>query len=133
MAFDRLYCIEHIWVKALGENNRAVMGVTDKLQALMDGVTACALPPPDDTIPGGTSFGTCEGFKMNVDLITPVSIRVIESNPNLPGTLALINTDPFVKGWMLYVELTNPAELDDMISPDEYMALQAKDALENEH
>ncbi len=127
VAFDRRYSIEHIWVKDLGEG-RAVMGITDKLQALSDTITSLALPLPGDTLVIGTSFGESEGFKMNVDLITPVSGLVLQINEDLRANLGLLNTDPFVKGWMIYMELTKPEELNDMLSPAEYMALQAKDA-----
>jgi glycine cleavage system H protein len=125
VAFDRLYSIEHIWVKELG-NNRAVIGITDKMQALMDAITKVELPKIGETIRGGISFGFSEGFKMAVDLITPVSGRVLQTNSNLKSNMALLNTDPFVNGWMVYMELTEPDEIKDLISPQEYMMLQAK-------
>ena len=126
VAFDRLYCAEHTWVKQLSAN-RAVMGVTDKLQLLMDAVTKVALPSVGATVRAGTSYGESEGFKMNVELITPVSIKVLQINEELFADMHLMNTDPFVKGWTVYVELTKPEELKSLISPFEYMMLQAKD------
>ena len=132
VAFDRLYCVEHIWVKDLG-NNRAVMGITDKLQALMDSITQFSFPKAGDTFVAGTSFGNAEGFKMSVDLITPVSIEVIEVNHDLLANSMWLNNDPFVKGWILYVKLTQPEELSTLLTPQEYMDLQAKDAATAEH
>jgi glycine cleavage system H protein len=125
VAFDRLYSIEHVWVKEQG-NNRAVIGITDKMQALMDTVTKVELPKIGEIIAGGISFGFTEGFKMAVDLISPVSGKVLQTNANLKSNMALLNTDPFVNGWMVYLELTKPGEIKDLISPQEYMMLQAK-------
>jgi len=132
VAFDRRYSIEHIWVKDIGEG-RAVMRISDKLPALMAAVSKISLPKVDSDIRAGTSFGESEGFKMTVDLIAPVSGRVLQVNTSLFNNPGLLNLEPFVKGWMLCLELSQPQELDDMLSPEEYMALQAKDALAGEH
>jgi glycine cleavage system H protein len=126
VAFDRLYSIEHIWLKELG-NNRAVLGMTDKMQALMGGAWHMITLPEVGTIyPANSSFGQIEGFKMTVDLLSPVATKVIQINDELKANLALLNTDPFVNGWMMYVELTKPEEVKTLISPQEYMMLQAK-------
>jgi glycine cleavage system H protein len=126
VAFDRLYSIEHIWLKELG-NNRAVLGMTDKMQALMGGAWhMITLPEIGAVYPANSSFGQIEGFKMTVDLLSPVATKVIQINDELKANLALLNTDPFVDGWMMYVELTKPDEVNTLISPQEYMMLQAK-------
>lgn len=109
------------------------MGITDKLQALMDSITQFSFPKAGDTFVAGTSFGNAEGFKMSVDLITPVSIEVIEVNHDLLANSMWLNNDPFVKGWILYVKLTQPEELSTLLTPQEYMDLQAKDAATAEH
>lgn len=124
VAFDRLYSIEHTWVKQLG-NNRAVIGMTDKMQLLMGGAWhIITFPKAGETYPANTSFSDLEGLKMSVSVINPVSIKVLEANQELLANSALLNTDPYVKGWMMYVELTNPSEVKNLISPDQYMKLQ---------
>jgi glycine cleavage system H protein len=126
VAFDRSYSIEHIWVKEL-ENNRVVLGMTDKMQALMGGAwRLITLPLVGDTYPANGSFGEIEGFKMTVVLINPVTIRVIQVNRDLLSEMSLLNTDPYVRGWMIYGELVNPDEIKTLISAEEYMMLQAK-------
>jgi glycine cleavage system H protein len=125
VATDRMYSVEHIWVKTLS-NNRIVMGVTDKLQALMDGITKLQLPAIGTTVTRETSFGFSEGFKMSVDLISQVSGKVLQINDELIALPQLMNTDPYVGGWLIVVQLSKPEELKELITPAEYSDLNKK-------
>jgi len=130
VAADRLYSIEHIWVKSF-PNDIAVIGVTDKLQALIANVTQIYFLPVGSTIAHGEGFGNLEGQKTNVQLISPVSGKVIQANTPLldvdqskPGP---INVDPYGNGWMIAVRLSKPEELKELIAPEDYVKLTAKE------
>ncbi|MDD4635127.1 MAG: twin-arginine translocation signal domain-containing protein [Dehalococcoidales bacterium] len=123
VADDRLYSIDHIWVKPAG-NNIVVIGVTDKMQALMDIVSSISLKDVGNSIQVDQSFGYAEGYKMNIELVSPISGTVIRKNNelNVPpyGYAEVINQSPYVKGWLLAIELNKPEELDLLLTPEEY-------------
>jgi len=68
-------------------------------------------------------FGVIESAKATNDLYSPVSGVVVEVNHSLADEPGLVNKDPYGKGWMIVVELSNPAELDHLLSAEEYQAL----------
>jgi glycine cleavage system H protein len=133
VAFDRLYSIEHVWVKTL-ENNLAVVGITEKLVALMDKMETLELPQAGDAVQRDHTFGIFISHKFSGDLISPISGTVVETNDFLMALqkqgqwVETVNQDPYGTGWMMVVQLSNPAELDDMLSPQAYSDLQAKEA-----
>jgi glycine cleavage system H protein len=126
VATDRLYSIEHIWVKTIAKNT-ARIGVTDKLQKIV-GTASAALLPVGNIINAGDVFGSLEAWKINMDLISPVSGEIIESNQDLAISTAgvRINMDPYGLGWMLEIKLSHPAELDNLVSPMYYAYLQTQ-------
>jgi len=126
VAPDRLYSIEHIWVKQVNDNE-ARLGITDKIQALMEAVISISLPKQGATIARGDTFGFVEGYKMNMDLICPVSGTITSINPAMAEVketeLGPINLDPYGKGWILTVKLTRPEELSDLLEAEQYIIL----------
>ncbi len=126
VAFDRLYSPDHTWVKDLG-GGRAAMGITDRLQLLMDLVQNYTPPDAGRTYAGQDTFGYAEGYKMGVDIITPVTMKVIQSNHEIQVNKLLLNNDPYITGWIAYVELVKPEELKSLLSPEQYCAKVAKD------
>ncbi len=131
VADDRLYTVEHIWVKPL-QGSLVALGVSDKLQLLMVRVTELLLPKKGETITQGDSFGYAEGDKLSCDLIAPVSGKVYQVNNALWNHAGdnrgfyLITGDPYVTGWLIVVELSKPGEIEKLLSPQDYAALQAK-------
>jgi glycine cleavage system H protein len=109
VALDRLYSIEHIWVKNLG-SDIVQIGITDKFQLLLSNIGKIMLNPPGKTLKAGESFGSVEAIKMNTDLISPVSGNVIETNQSILELSHIINADPY-GSWMLKVQLSDPSEL----------------------
>lgn len=124
VAPDRLYSIDHAWVKSLG-NNVVQIGMSDPFQVLADRVNTCWLSPEGTVLSADTPFGSIEADKLNVDLISPVSGKVIRTNTTIMAIPNTINLDPYANGWMLDIELTKPAELDKLVSPRYYAYLQA--------
>jgi glycine cleavage system H protein len=138
VALDRLYSIEHIWVKILG-NNLVQIGVTDKLQKLLgvittgdinkSGITKCSLSSVGTIINGGENFGIIESNKTGITLISPVSGEILEINQDLLTYPAVvrINLDPYNNGWMMKIQLSKPAELDELFAPMYYAYLQTQE------
>ena len=127
---DRMYIIEHTWVKYITDDI-VVIGITDKLQELMDFLSDIRVSEEGETIIRGKEFGSGEGSKMAVEFISPVSGVVLQVNSLLwnelhnPGN-HVVNLDPYVKGWMLVIQLSNPEEWNELITPQEYIDLNAK-------
>ena len=127
VAGGRLYTFDHMWVKQL-EGNKAVIGVTDKMQALMDIVEEMSLPRPGEKVAFDSRFGYAEGAKLNAELYSPVSGTVIQINNELTvppyNYFEMVNKSPYIDGWLFVVELSNPAELDELLTAEEYAYLQ---------
>jgi len=119
---DRLYSVEHIWVKNLG-NNIVSIGMTDKFQSLTGDVYMCWLSPLLTDLKAGDSFGSMETAKMNVDLITPVSGKVLEMNQSLIEMPQSIKSAPYA-AWMLKIQMSKPSELEKLMPPENYAQLQ---------
>jgi glycine cleavage system H protein len=107
------------WVKV--EGTVATIGVTDYAQSqLSDIVYLEFLVESDDEISKGSAIVTLESVKAAADVNAPVSGKVVAVNEALTEEFEAVNTDPFGKAWMIKVELSNPAEADALLSPDEY-------------
>ena len=81
------------------------------------------LPTPGDAFEKMEVFGTIEAVKAVSDLYCPISGEVIAVNEALEEDPALVNSDPYGEGWMIRVRLTDPSELDDLLTPEAYAAL----------
>jgi glycine cleavage system H protein len=71
------------------------------------------------------TFGVVESVKAVSDLFAPVSGEVVEANADLPKSPELVNTDPYGKGWMLVIRMSNPKEMDGLMSAADYEKLVA--------
>ncbi len=126
VASDRLYSIEHIWVKDLGDNTVQI-GITEKYLALVGEVILCYIPDTGTMLSAGSDFGTLQGLKLTADLISPVSGEITGSNHLLIGYPKPLTTTPYTRGWLLNIKLSNPDELHDLVSPMYYAYLQSSD------
>ena len=81
------------------------------------------LPSPGDAFEKMEVFGTIEAVKAVSDLYCPISGEVVAVNETLEEDPALVNSDPYGEGWMIQVRLTDPSELDDLLTPEAYAAL----------
>ena len=126
MAADRRYIIEHMWVKLVAENIIA-LGITEKMSDLMDLIYTLYLPHVGDVIEKDDSFIYSEAGKMSVEFFAPVSGTVLQVNHDVFVDLEMmINADPYVKGWFITMQLSNPEEFNDLLTPEEYRDLNAK-------
>lgn len=115
------YTKEHEWVKA--EGNIAIVGVTDFAQSELGDVVFVDIDESLSAVEVGKTFGTVEAVKTVSDLYAPVTGKVIEVNSELSAEPSLVNSDPYGEGWMIKVEMTNPAELGDLLTSEQYSEL----------
>lgn len=115
------YTKEHEWVKLDGDV--VTIGITDYAQGELGDVVFVEMPDVEDELEKDESFGTIEAVKAVSDLFAPLDGEVVEINEELEDEPALVNSDPYGKGWMLKVKLSNTADFDTLMSADDYKAL----------
>lgn len=117
---DLKYTRSDEWVRV--EGDQATIGITDYAQDQLGDIVYIELPWDPQTLVQDEKFGDIESVKATSELISPVSGEVIKANEALKDSPELINDSPYEDGWMLVVKLTNPAELDKLMSSAEYEA-----------
>ena len=115
------YSKEHEWVEVL-DVNRVKVGISAFAQHQLGDIVFVELPEIGAEVVAGESMGTVESVKAVSDVYSPVSGKVVEANESLADAPETINTDPYEQGWIAIVELSNPTELDKLMSADEYGA-----------
>lgn len=118
-----LYSESHEWVKV--EGDIATIGVSDFAQKEMGDITYVDLPDEDDELNEGEEFGALESVKASSELISPVSGVVIKKNEELEERPELINEDAY-SAWIIKVKLSDPSELDALMSAEAYKNLTDK-------
>ena len=113
------YSTEHMWLK-IDADNKGVIGITHYYQEQLRNIVFIELPKVGTFVSQDGIFGIIESSKATNDLCSPVSGTVIEVNDLLESKPGLINIDPYGRGWIFTVELSNPDELDALLSADEY-------------
>jgi len=118
---DLKYTQEHEWIRV--EGDEVVVGVTDFAQGELGDVVFLEIETEGEILSRGDTFGTIEAVKTVSDLYMPVDGEVAEVNAALEDTPELINSQPFGEGWMIRIKLSDPAQLDELLSAEEYRAL----------
>lgn len=111
---------DHEWV--LIEGDVATVGITDYAQSELGEIVFVELPSEGDSIAREATFGTVEAVKAVSDLFMPVSGEVIAINEALADKPELVNEDAYGEGWMIRAKISNPAELENLLSPEAYSA-----------
>ncbi|MFB4160083.1 glycine cleavage system protein GcvH [Geomicrobium sp. JSM 1781026] len=112
------YSKEHEWVKEETGNLR--IGITSFAQDELGDIVFVELPEVGDEIAVNEPFGSVESVKTVSELYAPVSGKVVEINEELEDSPELVNDSPYEKAWMIVVEPTDRAQLDDLLSADDY-------------
>jgi len=115
------YTKDHEWVQV--EGSTAIIGVTDFAQGELGDIVFVDIDTLDEELPHEKVFGTIEAVKTVSDLFMPVSGKIVELNPELQSNPAAVNKDPYKSGWMIKVEMSNPSELNNLLSADQYKTL----------
>ncbi len=112
------YTKEHEWVKI--EGNIATIGITDFAQDQLGDVVFIELPNIGDEFDQMQTFGTIEAVKAVSDMYLPLSGKITEVNADLDDNPMVINSDPFGQGWMVKIEIKKTAEIELLLSPEDY-------------
>lgn len=113
----------HEWARK--EGDAFVIGISDHAQDALSDVVFVELPAVGDTVTKGEVFGVVESVKAASDLYAPVSGEVVAVNEALEDSPEIINNDAFGDGWLIKVAPSNPAEWDELMTPDAYAAANA--------
>ena len=117
---DLRYAKSHEWVRL--EGGVAVVGITDHAQHELTDIVFIELPAAGRKVKAGEACAVVESVKTASDVYSPVSGEVIAVNSNLPANPALANTAPFGDGWFYRIQLDAPAEVEALLTPDQYRA-----------
>lgn len=123
---DLKYTKTHEWVRVA--NDVATVGITDFAQAELSDVVFVELPNVGKKVAQGDTLGTVEAVKAVSDFYSPVSGEVIAVNDDLKTAPGTVNKDAYGRGWMTRLKLSNPANLENLLGPEDYEALAAKSA-----
>ena len=115
---DRVYSKEHEWITVDGDV--ATIGISDFAQDQLGEVVYVDLPSAGDTVSAGDTFGEIESVKSVSELYAPVSGEIVEVNEGLSDSPETVNQDPHGQGWMLKIKLEDAAELDALMSAEDY-------------
>lgn len=115
---DRRYTTEHEWIKPEGEHY--VVGITAFAQDQLGDIVYVELPKVGDLIEAGKAFGVIESVKTASDLFAPVSGEVVEVNAELVDQPQNVNDDPYERGWMLKVRISQADELETLLTAEQY-------------
>lgn len=115
------YTKDHEWVKIDGDI--ATVGITDFAQGELGDIVYVEVETLDETLDKEEVFGTVEAVKTVSDLFLPLSGEIIEFNEVLEDEPEKVNTDPYGEGWMIKIKISDPSEVDDLMSDEDYKAL----------
>ena len=119
------YSKEHEWARV--EGDVVTIGITDFAQNQLGDVVYVELPKAGAQVKSMVPFGVVESVKTASDLFSPVSGEVVEVNAALADQPELVNASPYDDAWMIKVRMSNPADLDALLSPAEYEQLTAEE------
>ena len=116
---DLKYAKSHEWVKVAADGT-ALVGITDYAQNSLGDITFVQVPKVGAALKAGESFGVVESVKAASDVYSPVAGTVLEVNKALDSNPEKVNQAPYTEGWMLKLQLTGPADLIALLSPEDY-------------
>ncbi|MBR9830765.1 glycine cleavage system protein GcvH [Acidiluteibacter ferrifornacis] len=114
------YTKEHEWIKIDGDI--ATVGITDYAQSELGDIVYVEIETVGDTLNHGDVFGTVEAVKTVSDLFMPLSGEVIEMNEDLDGAPESVNDDAYGSGWMIKIKMSDPSEVENLLSAEAYQA-----------
>jgi glycine cleavage system H protein len=115
------YTKDHEWVKIDGDI--ATVGITDYAQDQLGDIVFVDIQTMGETLDREEIFGAIEAVKTVADAFMPLSGEIIEVNEELEAEPQAVNSDPYGKGWMIKIKISNPAEVEELLDADGYLAL----------
>jgi glycine cleavage system H protein len=120
---DLRYTKDHEWVRVDGD--QATVGITAYAADQLGDIVFVELPDVGRSLEQFATFGVVESVKAVSDLFAPIGGEVIETNDALAASPEVVNSSPYEEGWMVRVRVADPAQLDELLAPDDYDALVA--------
>jgi len=118
---DLRYTTDHEWIKLTGKI--ASIGITEFAQGELGDIVFVEIETVGSHLDKGSTFGTIEAVKTVSDLFMPVSGKVLEMNARINDAPDLINKEPYGEGWLIRVEVDDPAQLDQLLDAQAYTAM----------
>ena len=115
---DLHYSKDHEWVRV--EGDVAIIGITDYAQNSLGDVVYVELPKPGDEFSTSESFGSVESVKAVSEVFTPVAGEIVAINETLADEPETVNSDPYGSGWMIRIRMSNPGEVESLLTAAEY-------------
>ncbi|PWG05762.1 glycine cleavage system protein GcvH [Polaribacter aquimarinus] len=115
------YTKDHEWIKI--ENNIATIGITDFAQGELGDIVYVDVDTLDDIVEEGEVFGSVEAVKTVSDLFMPLTGEVIEFNEELEDEPELVNSDPYNKGWMIKISISDDSQIANLLDAEGYQKL----------
>ncbi|GMV52512.1 MAG: glycine cleavage system protein GcvH [Flavobacteriales bacterium] len=113
------YTADHEWVSVDG--TVATVGITEHAASELGDVVYVDIVDANATLSKGDTFGSIEAVKTVADLYAPLSGTIVEVN-NVNDSPEVVNSEPYGNGWLVKIELSNPSEIDTLMSADDYKA-----------
>mgnify|MGYP000129570647 FL=1 len=113
------------WAKK--ENGKVREGITDYAQKELKDIVGIELPEVGQEVKKGEAIGTLESVKATADFYAAVSGKVVEVNERLLDEPELLNKDPYGEGWIVVIEMSNPKEFDELLTPEQYIEMHKKE------
>ncbi len=115
------YSNDHEWCRV--EGDIAVIGITDFAQSQLGDIVFVDVPTVGESLAAGEVFGSIEAVKTVSDAFLPVSGEIIELNEAIDADPSIVNKDAYGEGWMIKVRMSNPAEVDSLLTAEQYAEL----------
>lgn len=115
---DLRYTKDHEWLRL--EGNVATIGITDFAQRELGDIVYVDISTVGQSLAAEQVFGTVEAVKTVSDLFLPVAGAILQVNPALEGNPELVNNDPYNEGWMVKVQVANPADVETLMTAAQY-------------
>jgi len=112
------YTTDHEWTRI--EGGFAIVGITDHAQSELGDIVFVSLPQVGDIAKSGDSIGTIEAVKTVAEIYSPVSGEIVEVNGALADAASVMNQDPYGKGWIAKIKITNPSEVNALLDAQAY-------------
>lgn len=112
------YTKDHEWIRV--EGDKAVVGITDFAQRELGDIVFVDINTVGEEVAANEVFGTIEAVKTVSDLFLPVSATILSVNEAIDASPELVNSDPYGEGWIVRIKLNNVADVDALLSADQY-------------
>jgi len=115
------YTKDHEWIRE--EAGEATVGITEFAQGELGDIVFVEIETEGETLDKDEVLGTIEAVKTVSDMFMPVSGEVTEVNPKLADTPDIVNKDPYGEGWMVKIKMSEPGQLEELLTADQYRKL----------